>query len=148
MQGSSEQYVRNRNQGVETTASNRETILVVEDEAAVRALATTILRKQGYDVLEASHGSEALLVAQNYAGEIHLLLTDVVMPNMGGKELVRQLQEVRPDIRVLYTSGYTDDALLHDGVLEEGIAFLPKPFLPSGLLEKVKSVLTQNERLE
>jgi YesN/AraC family two-component response regulator len=95
-------------------------------------------------VLEAANGVQALRVAQEHAGEtIHLLQTDVVMPQMGGKELANQLKILRPEVKVLYTSGYTDDAIVHHGVLEPGINFLQKPFSPATLAQKVREVLDQ-----
>jgi PAS domain S-box-containing protein len=128
----------------ETESSSRgsETVLLVEDEPLVRDLAHRILSQQGYKVLEAANGEEALRVVQEHIGEkIHLLLTDVVMPQMGGKELADQLKLLRPDVKVLYTSGYTDDAIVHHGVLEPGTHFLQKPFSPKTLSHKVREVL-------
>jgi signal transduction histidine kinase/CheY-like chemotaxis protein len=119
-----------------------ETVLLVEDESAVRELASRMLRQQGYNVLEAANGEEALRVAGEYAGEeIHLLLTDVVMPRLGGTELADQLKVMRPDIKVLFTSGYTDNAIVHPSILESGMAFLPKPFSSQMLARKVREVL-------
>jgi signal transduction histidine kinase len=119
-----------------------ETVLLVEDEQSVRSLANRILRLQGYTLLEAANGEEALRVAQEHAGEkIHLLFTDVVMPHLGGKELADQLKVLRPDIKVLYTSGYTDNAIVHQGVLEPGTYILQKPFSPQSLSQKVREVL-------
>jgi len=119
-----------------------ETVLLVEDEQEVRLLAHRLLSQQGYRVLEAANGVEALHVAQEHGGEkIHLLLTDVVMPQMGGKELADQLNIFRPDVKVLYTSGYTDDAIVHHGVLEPGTHFLQKPFSLKTLSHKVREVL-------
>jgi len=119
-----------------------ETVLLVEDEPPVRDLALRLLNQQGYKVLEAGNGEEALRVVQEHIGEkIHLLLTDVVMPQMGGKELADQLKLLRPDVKVLYTSGYTDDAIVHHGVLEPGTHFLQKPFSPVALAQKVREVL-------
>jgi PAS domain S-box-containing protein len=119
-----------------------ETVLLVEDEPSVRDLAHRLLSQQGYRVLEATDGKEALHVVQEHIGEkIHLLLTDVVMPQMGGKELADQLKLLRPDIKVLYTSGYTDDAIVHHGVLEPGTHFLQKPFSPKTLSHKMREVL-------
>jgi len=128
----------------ETESSSRgsETVLLVEDEPLVRDLAHRILSQQGYKVLEAANGEEALRVAHEHGGEeIHLLLTDVVMPQMGGKDLADQLKIPRPDIKVLYTSGYTDNAIVHHGVLEPGIHFLQKPFSSNALSHKVREVL-------
>jgi CheY-like chemotaxis protein/two-component sensor histidine kinase len=119
-----------------------ETVLLVEDEPLVRDLAHRLLNQQGYNVLEAANGVQALRVAQEHAGEnIHLLLTDVVMPQMGGKELADQLKMLRPDVKVLYTSGYTDDAIVHHGVLEPGTNFLQKPFSHKTLSHKVREAL-------
>jgi PAS domain S-box-containing protein len=120
----------------------RETVLLVEDEPSVRDLAHRLLNQQGYKVLEAANGEEALRVVQEHNGEeIHLLLTDVVMPQMGGKELAEKLETLRPDIKVLYTSGYTDDAIVHQGILEHGTYFLQKPFSLQTLSHKVREVL-------
>ncbi len=119
-----------------------ETVLLVEDEQSVKSLANRILRLQGYTLLEAADGEEALRVAQEHAGEkIHLLFTDVVMPHLGGKELSDQLKLLRPDIKVLYTSGYTDNAIVHQGMLEPGTYILQKPFSPQSLSQKVREVL-------
>jgi signal transduction histidine kinase/integral membrane sensor domain MASE1/ActR/RegA family two-component response regulator len=118
-----------------------ETILLVEDEDAVRHLARQVLEMQGYTVLEARNGLEALAVAEHQAGHIHLLLTDVVMPEMSGRALVESLRAIRPSIAVLYMSGYTDDAIVRQGVLEPGTAFLSKPFTLEILVRKVQEVL-------
>jgi two-component system, cell cycle sensor histidine kinase and response regulator CckA len=118
-----------------------ETILLAEDEEVVRRLAQEILSRNGYKVLEAGNGRAALLLSEAHRGEIHLLLTDVVMPKMSGMELTERIRLQRPDLRILYMSGYTDDAILHHGVLEDGIPFLQKPFTPEGLARKVREVL-------
>jgi PAS domain S-box-containing protein len=118
-----------------------ETILVAEDEAAVRALARHVLKMHGYTVLEAGHGREALRVAAEHAGPIHLLVTDVIMPGMGGRQLTDQLAAIRPETKVLYLSGYTDDAVVRHGVLQAEAAFLQKPFSPTALALKVREVL-------
>jgi PAS domain S-box-containing protein len=118
-----------------------ETILVVEDDEQLRALVCTILRRVGHTVLCAAGGTEALRLEQEHRGHVHLLFTDVVMPGITGPELATRLSSVRPDTKVLYTSGYADNAIGHQGVLSPGIAFLPKPFTPDTLLEKVREVL-------
>jgi len=117
-------------------------VLLVEDEPLVRRFAYRVLREQGYTVLEAANGDDALRVVQEFTGEeIHLLFTDVVMPQMGGKELADQLKLLRPNIKVLFTSGYTDNAIVHHGVLNPGFSFLEKPFSPTDLAYKVREVL-------
>jgi PAS domain S-box-containing protein len=121
--------------------SGTETVLLVEDEAQVRNLAALVLREHGYEVLEATSGDDALRIAQQYEGGIHLLLSDVVMPQMSGKELADRIKSTRSDIRVLYTSGYTDDAVLHHGILDADLEFIQKPFTPNTLANKVREVL-------
>ena len=119
-----------------------ETVLLAEDEAAVRDVAAQMLREQGYNVLPAANGAEALGVAWMYASEkIDLLLTDVIMPQMNGKELADQLSAIHPEARVLYTSGYTDDTIGRHGVLSPDTQFLQKPFSPPDLAYKVREVL-------
>jgi DNA-binding response OmpR family regulator len=118
-----------------------ETILLVEDEEQVGTVACAILRRHGYEVLQASNGDEALLISRDFPKRIHLLLTDVVMPRLSGRRLAEQLGPVRPGMKVLYASGYTDDAIVRHGVLEAGVAFLQKPFTPDGLLLRVREVL-------
>jgi nitrogen-specific signal transduction histidine kinase/CheY-like chemotaxis protein len=125
----------------EQILKGNETILLVEDQPEVRAVARATLTRAGYTVLEASQGEEALQIEQDYRERIHLLLTDVVMPTMSGRELARRLLQRRSDIRVLYTSGYTDDAIVHHDVIESGVAFIQKPFLPANLLRKIRNVL-------
>jgi DNA-binding response OmpR family regulator len=122
-----------------------ETILVVEDEEAIRALARRFLEACGYRVLEASNGREALRVSREHKGPIHLLLTDVVMPLMSGREVAFQLAPERPDMKVLYVSGHTDDAIMHHGVLGEGVPFLQKPFTRTGLTARVRRVLDRSD---
>ena len=118
-----------------------ETVLLVEDEEAVRHMAQEILESNGYNVLDASDGNHAMQVAEGYAGAINVMVTDVVMPHLGGRELAEKLSNVRPDMRVLYMSGYTDDAIVHHGVLDGRAAFLEKPFTPDALAMKVREVL-------
>jgi PAS domain S-box-containing protein len=118
-----------------------ETVLLAEDEEVVRRLAREILSGNGYKVLEAGNGREALLLSEAHRGEIHLLLTDVEMPKMSGRELSERIRLLRPGLRILYMSGYTDDAILRHGVLEDGIPFLQKPFTTEALARKVREVL-------
>ncbi|HMG21415.1 MAG TPA: ATP-binding protein, partial [Kofleriaceae bacterium] len=128
-----------------TRPTGSETVLVVEDEAALLKVARRTLESAGYTVLSAANGSEALLTFAPYAGEIHLLLTDVIMPRMGGRDLAEQLARTRPALKVLYMSGYTDDAIVHHGVLDAGTAFIGKPFTAVQLTQKVREVLGDAE---
>jgi signal transduction histidine kinase len=119
-----------------------ETVLLVENEPLVRGLASRILREQGYKVLEAANGFEAMRVAQMHAEEqIHLLLTDVLMPGMNGRELAESLGPRLPKMKVLYMSGYTDQAIVHHGILEKGMNYIEKPFRVDALARKVREVL-------
>lgn len=118
-----------------------ETLLLVEDEDAVRALTSFTLRQCGYTVLEASHGEDAIRIATNHQATIHLLVTDVVMPGMGGRVLAERLLGLHPEMKVLYLSGYTDDAVVRHGILHEEVDFLQKPFSPNALAHKVRAVL-------
>jgi CheY-like chemotaxis protein len=119
-----------------------ETVLLVEDEDIVRQIANEILTMNGYQVLQASHGDEALDVSRQHQGVIDLMVTDVVMPVMGGPELARRLAMTRPKMRVLYMSGYTDDAIVRHGVLQEQTAFLQKPFTAEAFARKLREVIT------
>jgi CheY-like chemotaxis protein len=124
-----------------TVVRGTETILLVEDEPTVRALAARVLRAQGYRVLEAANGEEALRLVQEYIEPIHLLLTDVVMPQMGGKAVAEQLNALFPTVKVLFISGYADETVVHRGGLEPGVEILQKPFSPAQLAQKVRAVL-------
>jgi hypothetical protein len=118
-----------------------ETVLLVEDEEAVRELLKKVLARQGYTVLEARHGRDALLVAERHKGPIHLVLTDVVMPEMGGRELVTELRAARPAARVLYISGYTNDEVVRRGIAESDGMFIQKPFSSDDLVRRVRELL-------
>jgi PAS domain S-box-containing protein len=118
-----------------------ETILLVEDEATLRELARLALEKQGYTLIEAADGAAAMQLSYAHLGAIHLLLTDVIMPGMNGRELANQLTQRRPEIKVLYMSGYTENAIGHNGTLDAGITLLQKPFTLSALAAKVREVL-------
>jgi two-component system, cell cycle sensor histidine kinase and response regulator CckA len=125
-----------------------ETILLVEDDPQLRAMARSILVRQGYQVLDAPDAAEALIMSVRFSGEIALLLTDVVMPKTSGRELARALLETRPRTKVLYMSGYTDNAIVHNGVLDAGVSFLQKPITPDALARKVHEVLAPRSVLE
>jgi CheY-like chemotaxis protein len=118
-----------------------ESILLVEDEEQVRKIVLAVLRRNGYCVLEAAGAKEALRIARNLDYAVDLVLTDVVMPEMSGPELVRRIREVRPMLKALCMSGYTDETVLRHGILEVGMAFLQKPITPDMLLRKVRGVL-------
>jgi two-component system cell cycle sensor histidine kinase/response regulator CckA len=126
---------------VRTDLRGNETILIVEDQPEVRTLAATALQRFGYTVLDAADAEEALSIEGNCPGTIHLLLTDVVMPGMNGRELASRLAGRRPELRILFMSGYTENAIAHQGVLEGDVAFVQKPFTPDSLAEKVRHVL-------
>ena len=129
------------NVGDEMPLDGNETILLVEDELAVRVLVRQVLDRMGYSVVDASSGAEVLDLVRKGSIRPDLLLTDVVMPGMSGRELSDQVQAIQPDVKVLYMSGYTDEAIIHHGVLEPGVAFLEKPFTPDMLLQRVRGTL-------
>jgi two-component system, cell cycle sensor histidine kinase and response regulator CckA len=118
-----------------------ELLLLVEDDEVLRGLVQEMLELYGYRVLAATDGTEAIRLCREHEGKIQLLITDVVMPGMSGPDLTRRLEAVQPEIKVLYISGYTHDAIVHHGVLEEGVSFLHKPFTPDELAGRVREVL-------
>jgi two-component system, cell cycle sensor histidine kinase and response regulator CckA len=122
-----------------------ETILLVEDEEAVRKLVRRTLEKQGYRLLVAASGADAVRVAQRHTGRIHLLITDVVMPHMSGRETAERLKAVRPDMHVLYVSGYTETTIVRGGRLDTGEIFLQKPFTPQALMRQVRDLLDRTD---
>jgi CheY-like chemotaxis protein len=126
------------------TLEGSETVLLVEDDEAVRTIAAAILRRHGYRVLEARSGGDALLIGEQHAGPIHLLLTDVVMPLMSGRQLVQRIATVRRGIKVVFMSGHADDAMVRHGVLSSEFDFVQKPLVPSVLLAKLRAVLDAN----
>ncbi len=119
----------------------KETILLVEDEDRVRGVAASLLSKNGYKVLEARNGGEALLICEQEKGDIPLMLSDVIMPNMNGKQLADRLKLIRPDMKVVFMSGYTDNVIAENGILEEGSKFIQKPFSPTSLLKLLRETL-------
>ncbi|OLD16352.1 MAG: hypothetical protein AUJ01_10645 [Acidobacteria bacterium 13_1_40CM_3_65_5] len=133
---------RASDRGGDSAKKGWETVLLVEDEDAVRALAREVLRRHGYVVLEARHGLDALRLAERHPDTIHLMVTDIVMPHMSGRDLADRLAEVRPKMKVLFMSGYTDHAAMHRH-LTPGAAFLQKPFTPETFARKVRSMLDE-----
>ncbi len=120
-----------------------ETILLVEDDPVVRDLVSRVLLRQGYTVLEAKNGHDAIEIANRHVGSIHLLLTDVIMPGMNGKELSEKLKAARPLMRVLFMSGYTDDIIAPHGILEPEVAFIQKPLSPLHLARRVRALIDE-----
>jgi len=116
-------------------------VLLVEDDDQVRGLARTVLRRNGYEVLEAQNAGEAILASDKFGGDIHLLLTDVVMPRVGGVELAERLSRARPSMKILYVSGYTEDTALRGAPEGAAAAFLQKPITPETLLVKIRTLL-------
>ncbi|MDQ2977547.1 MAG: response regulator [Acidobacteriota bacterium] len=129
--------------GLQTLATGSETVLLVEDEHLVRDLTMEMLKECGYGVITGSNGEEALRVSREFEGRIDLMITDVVMPRMGGRALAEHLAVLRPETKVLYMSGYTDDAIVRHGILDEQVSFIQKPFSADVLLMKARQVLDQ-----
>jgi two-component system, cell cycle sensor histidine kinase and response regulator CckA len=127
--------------GVDRNRAGTETILLVEDEPQLRELTASVLVARGYSVVEAKNSDEAEQLANKYGAKIQLLLTDVIMPGISGRELAKKLLVRQPSLRVLYMSGYTYNVIAQGGTLERGVAFLQKPFTPRVLVEKVREVL-------
>jgi two-component system, cell cycle sensor histidine kinase and response regulator CckA len=121
-----------------------EVIMMVEDEEPLLAIGRSVLEQRGYVVLPAGGPGEALEIARNHTGEIHLVITDVIMPEMNGRELVKKLLALRPTMKCLYTSGYTADVVASHGVLEKGVHFIEKPFSSGVLAERVRSILDRS----
>ena len=127
--------------GATLSLRGTETILVAEDEEGVRSLTREVLEKYGYTVLEAANGEEALVVAERHLGSVDLLLSDVVMPRMGGPELAQALLLRRPSVKILYMSAYTEHPMVRRGVVDAGVAFLQKPFTPTVLVSRIRELL-------
>jgi two-component system cell cycle sensor histidine kinase/response regulator CckA len=133
--------VARQSQPVAPARGGSETILIAEDEAPLRLLVGAILEEAGYRVLIAANGHDAIRLCQNHPGPIELLISDVVMPHMGGKQLSAELKDRRPGIKILFASGYTDNVVIHHEILSPGVAFIQKPFTPNELLAKVRTIL-------
>jgi CheY-like chemotaxis protein len=134
---------RKSNPNIRMAPQGKETILLVEDEEAVRNIAKLTLQSFNYNVLVAGNGKEAIQLCESMTQPIDLLITDVVMPEMGGRQVAERLAECRPGLKILYISGYTDDAVVRHGVFRSEVAFLQKPFTPTALATKVRQVLDQ-----
>ena len=128
-----------------TLLQGNETILIVDDNASIRQLIVETLKPLGYNCLQAAGGKDAIDVLRKYKGEVHLLITDVVMPGMSGRELAETIREERPEMKVIFMSGYTENIIAHHGVLEQGINYISKPITPVTLTQKIRSVLRENE---
>jgi len=126
-------------------ASGNETVLLVEDEEAILRPSKTVLERFGYNVIAARTPREAVALTGQYEGPIHLLATDVVIPEMNGKELMERIEKLRPHIKVLFMSGYTGNVVVHHGILEDDVHFLQKPFSVDSLASTVRDVLDQQE---
>lgn len=125
----------------EATRGGTETLLMVEDEKAILDLGKMMLEELGYTVLTAGTPGAAIRLAEEHVGAIHLLITDVVMPQMNGRDLAKQLSSIQPGLRCLFMSGYTANVIAHRGVLEQGVHFIPKPFSVTALAQKVREAL-------
>ena len=121
--------------------TGNETVLFVEDDELVRKLNLKILEQLGYSVVHAENGKEALELAAKHERKIDLLITDVIMPEMNGEELARKISQINPEIKILFTSGYTEDVIAPHGVLDRGIHFIGKPYKPNQLASKIREVL-------
>ena len=126
-------------------AQGSETILLVEDESSILEMTTLMLQRLGYTVLTAETPGKAIHIAREHAGKIHLLMTDVVMPEMNGRELFEKASRICPDVKVLYMSGYTEDVIARRGIMEEGVQFIRKPFSVKALAARVRQVLEKCE---
>ena len=138
--------LNNVSQHVPAELNGNETLLLLEDERDVRELATELLTSRGYSILKAANGDDALQISSSYPQTIHVLVTDVVLPGLNGRQVAERLKAQRPELKVLYTSGYTQAAIAHRGVLEPGVAFIPKPYTPDDLAAKVREVLAADDR--